>query len=61
MLPLLLVNVCVLLAVVVPVFEVYPAPFVSWLLLVIEQFNVTLPELPPPVIPVPATTAVMSP
>ena len=34
-LPDLFVNVCVLLAVVVPVFVVYPAPFVNWLLFVI--------------------------
>ena len=40
---------------------IYPAPLVNWLLLVIVQFNVTLPEVPPPLIPVPATTAVISP
>ena len=39
----------------------YPAPLVSWLLLVIVQFNVTVPLVPPPLIPVPAVTPVISP
>ena len=55
MLPLLFVRVLVDDAVI------YPEPLLSWLLLVIVLFNVTLPDVPPPLSPVPATTAVISP